>query len=170
VSGVDSGDEPRLVAVCGLPGVGKSTVAEYMTDKLDAKRLRTDVVRQDLFDDPEYTSEERHAVYEELYERSRELLEDGAAVVLDATFAEKRHRDAVAAVARDCAVEYLLVKVVCERSIVERRIVARDDISDADLDVYQWFRDEFDPIETDHVTIDNSESKAKTRKQVEALF
>lgn len=167
---VDNGDEPRLVAVCGFPGVGKSTVAEYIADNLGAKRLRTDVVRQDLFENPEYTNEERHAVYEELYERSQALLEDGESVVLDATFAEKRHRDAVEEVTQDCDIEHLLVKVVCDRSVVECRIVARDDISDADLDVYEWFRDEFDPIETDHVTIDNSESKAKTRRQVEALF
>lgn len=167
---MDNGDLQRLVAVCGLPGVGKSTVAEFITDTLEAKRLRTDAVRKDLFADPEYTSEERHAVYEELYERAEHHLEDGNSVVLDATFAEKRHRDAVEAVARDCDVEYQLVKVVCDPAVVEDRIVSRDDISDADLDVHQWFRDEFDPIETDHVTVDNSESKENARTQVEALF
>jgi predicted kinase len=163
-------DSQRLVAVCGLPGVGKSTVAKYIADRLGADRLRTDVVRQDLFEDPEYTGKERHAVYEELYERTRGLLDDGASVVLDATFAEKRHRDGVTDLARDCGIDFQLVKVVCDSSTVERRIVERDDISDADLDVYRWFRDTFDPIEIDYVTVDNSESKAQTRRQVEALF
>ena len=42
---------PTLVVVCGLPGVGKSTVAGVVSDRLEASRLRTDVVRKELFDE-----------------------------------------------------------------------------------------------------------------------
>ena len=64
---VAAGEEDQwLVALCGLPGVGKSTVAGYVTEQLDAVRLRTDVVRKELFDEPQYTAEETESVYREL--------------------------------------------------------------------------------------------------------
>lgn len=159
-----------LVAICGLPGVGKSTVAEFVTESLDAVRLRTDVVRTELYDNPEYTTEERQSVYEELYEQAKSRLESGESVVVDATFAEQHHREAIEAVANEAAVRFQFLRVVCDQPVVERRITERDDISDADLPVYHRFKDEFDPIERDHTTVDNSESKEETRKQVEPLF
>lgn len=163
-------DSPRLVAICGLPGVGKSTVATYITDEIDARRLRTDELRQELIDDPEYTQEERNAVYEYLYDEARESLENGESVVVDATFAERRHREAVREIARECGVEFRLLRVVCDRQIVERRIERRDDISDADIETYRNYREKFDEIDTDYETIDNSETRADTRAQVDALL
>ena len=37
-----------LVVVCGPPGVGKTTVAGMIAERLGAARLRTDVVREHL--------------------------------------------------------------------------------------------------------------------------
>jgi shikimate kinase len=39
----DTGD---IIVVCGLPGVGKSTVARAIADAVDGEVLRTDVIRQ----------------------------------------------------------------------------------------------------------------------------
>lgn len=163
-------DTQRLVAVSGLPGVGKSTVAEYVAEYVGADRLRTDVVRKELFEEPKYTEEETRTVYEELCERAERKLERGDSVVLDATFADSRHREAVRDLVRNRDVTFQFVEVVCDPDVAERRIVRRDDISDADVEVYREFREEFDPIEIDHVTIDNSGSKDKTRTQIEGLF
>jgi hypothetical protein len=52
-----------LVVVCGLPGVGKTTVAGMVADRFGAETLRTDVVREELIAEPTYTDEERDAVY-----------------------------------------------------------------------------------------------------------
>jgi predicted kinase len=163
-------DDQWLVALCGLPGVGKSTVAGYITDRLDATRLRTDAVRKELFPDPDYTDAETDTVYRELCDRAGGRLEDGESVVLDATFAERTHRRLARGLASEHGVPFRLVRVVCDREIAERRIADREDISDADVEVYRRFRDEFDAVESDHVTVDNSDSKADTRAQVERLF
>ncbi|MCF2241345.1 AAA family ATPase, partial [Halobacterium salinarum] len=50
-----NGAEQRLVVVCGLPGTGKTTVSGHAAETLDAELLRTDVVRTDLFPEPDYT-------------------------------------------------------------------------------------------------------------------
>lgn len=159
-----------LVALSGLPGVGKSTVAGYVTERLDATRLRTDVVRKELFDDPEYTESETEAVYRELSDRAGECLAAGGSVVLDATFAETQYRTPVRELAESYGATFHLLRVVCEQSVAERRIAGRDDVSDADIPVYRRFREEFEPIESDHAVIDNSGSKAETRAQVDELL
>jgi len=166
---VFDGDQ-HLVALCGLPGVGKSTVSRYIQEGLDARRLRTDRVRQEMFPDPTYSEEERRAVYHELCDRAEEYLAAGESVVLDATFANTDCRDTVREVATDYDIPFYFVRVVCEQSVAEQRIADRDDLSDADVDVYRQFKQTFEPIECDHAVIDNSGSKANTRSQVSVLF
>lgn len=163
-------DEPWLVVLCGLPGVGKSTVAAFVTERLAANRIRTDAVRKGLFEDPQYTDKESETVYGELYDRTRESLGRGESVVLDATFADRRRRHEARSIADDLGTNFRLLEVVCDRAVAEERIAERDDISDADVEVYRHFREEFHPIEMHHVPIDNSGTKAETRAQVERVF
>lgn len=167
----ESGDgTQRLVVLCGLPGVGKSTVAAMVTDSLGAARLRTDVVRKELFAEPAYSERETEQVYEELHERGRRRLDAGESVVLDATFARGEHRSMSRELAAACDVSFGLVEVVCEASVVERRLADREGVSDADREVYRQFRDAFEPVGVDHAVVDNSGTLAETRAQVEGLF
>jgi hypothetical protein len=161
---------PELVVVCGLPGVGKSTVARAVADRLDAAMLRTDVVRKELFENPEYTSEESEAVYTELLERAEGRLAEGASVVLDATFKTRARRREARGVAESTAAAFRLLYVDCDTDVVERRISARDDVSDADFEVHLQFQDRFEPLEMDHERIDNSGSERETLQQVEAAL
>lgn len=164
------GNAPRLVAVCGLPGVGKSTVSSYVAEQLDGVRLRTDAIRKELVEKPEYTDAERERVYVELFERAEKHLAAGTSVVLDGTFAEHDRRETVRELADDYDVEFLLLQVVCTPEVVKQRIRSREDISDADVSVYRQFEEEFDALEVDHVRIDNSESLSRTREQVDAFL
>lgn len=164
------GTQTELIAVCGYPGVGKSTVSERLTGHLDAKRLRTDAIRKELFDEPCYSSEESRTVYRTAFDRARDALESNRTVVVDASFANRRHRDLAKQVALDCDVPFRLLKVECEESEVVRRIEHREDISDADVEVYYKIREEFDPIEQDHYRIDNSETLEGTLRQLDSLL
>lgn len=162
---------PELAVVCGVPGVGKSTVAGWIADRLDAVHLRTDEIRKELFPDPEYTDHETQVVYETLVERGRAALAGGQSAVLDATFKRRAHRTDPRRVARDLDVPWRLVKVEADPEVVRQRIRGRtDDPSDADVGVYEQFRREFEPIETPHTTIDNSGSLPETVDQLETVF
>ncbi|GAA0716302.1 AAA family ATPase [Halorubrum trapanicum] len=154
------------MVVCGLPGVGKTTVAERIADHVDGRIRRTDVIRKELFPDPEYTDAETEAVYAELLSRARDDVDAGDAVVLDATFADDRFR----AAARETAAEFDLVEVACDEAVVERRIERRDGISDADFEIHLHFRELFDAVAGDHVVVDNSGTEAETFAQVDAAF
>lgn len=172
--GVADGTAPLavdgLVVVCGLPGVGKTTVARRIADRTGAVVLRTDAVRKELFPDPEYTASETATVYAELLGRAADRLADGETVVLDATFAEASFRADARETARERGVPFRMVKVECTEAVVERRIRRREGLSDADFEIHQLFREEYDPLELDHYTVDNSGSEAGTRAQVDDLL
>jgi predicted kinase len=159
-----------LLVLCGLPGVGKSTVAGYAAERLDAVRLRSDVVRKELFDDPDYDERETMAVYGELCDRASDHLGASKSVVLDATFARARYRQRAQTLASRHDVRFRLVRVVCDRPTATQRIATREDVSDADVAVYHELKAEFEPVETAHTVLDNSGSKAETRRQVETLL
>jgi predicted kinase len=162
---------PSLIVVCGLPGVGKTTVAENVAERVDARLLRTDVVRKDIFPEPKYTQEESLTVYRELFERASETVENGRNVVLDGTFKDAELRDRAAKLSESLDAPFRLVKVECADEVVRERIESRkDDESDADYDIHEMYRDRFDSISLSHVTVDNSEGLESTTRQVAEKF
>lgn len=162
---------PQLVVVCGLPGVGKSTVAGWIADRLDAVHLRTDEIRKELFPDPSYTDAETQAVYDTLVDRARAAVARGESAVLDGTFKSRSHRSGPRKAARELEVPWRLVKVDAEPSVTRERIRQRtDDPSDADVEIYELFRRQFEPIEDGHTTVDNTGDFEDTVRQLEAQF
>jgi len=109
-------------------------------------------------------------VYDELLARADRRLADGRRVALDATFTRRGRRRAVRDLAERVGCGFRVVRVDCEVSVVERRIADRDGVSDADFAVHRELREQFQPLEMDHVTVDNSGSEAETREQVDAAF
>lgn len=160
-----------LVVVCGLPGAGKTTVAETIADRLDATLLRTDVVRKDILPDPDYTEEETRMVYGELFQRGHDEIERGGSVVFDGTFKSGTFRRRAQSLADALDVTFRMVKVECTEDVVRERIAAReDDASDADFEIHTMFREQFEPIAMEHVTVDNSDGLDRTQRQVRAYF
>ncbi|WP_276259656.1 AAA family ATPase [Haloglomus litoreum] len=159
-----------LYVVCGLPGVGKTTVSRHLADREGYDLLRSDVVRADVVEDPSYTEAEIRRVYDELFARARERLERDGGAVLDATFGREDYRERAATVAGDCGVDVRFVMVECDPAVVRERIAAReDDASDADFSVYREHRDAFEPLSRPHAVVDNSGGREATREQVDEL-
>lgn len=157
-----------LIVYCGLPGVGKSTASAYTADRLEAERIRTDAVRKELVADPVYTAEETARTYDAVFERTRETLSSHRPVVLDGTFGSRSRRDRAASVGSSFATSTTFVSVHCDPETVKTRIENRtDDVSDAAFEEYLLHREQFEPLERTHVTIDNSGSLEATRRQID---
>ncbi|MFB6216811.1 MAG: AAA family ATPase [Candidatus Aenigmatarchaeota archaeon] len=160
-----------LIVVCGLQGTGKTTVAREIQESTDGVLLRTDTIRQELFKNPEYTDEEMQKVYDEMLSRAEEHLRKDENVVLDATFSDRENREKAVNVAKKTNSKYRIMKVECPVEVVRKRIEDRtDDESDADFEVYLEYRDAFDELQIEHVTIDNSQELEKTQKQLDNYF
>jgi len=102
---------PRLIAIGGLSGTGKSALARTLAADIaplpGAVVLRSDVARKrhfgvgdtDRLPPDAYRPEVTATIYAELAERAGHILAQGHSVVIDAVFSRQPERDAIAEVA-----------------------------------------------------------------------
>ena len=82
----------------GLPGCGKTTIAEkvrtILSEKgISARILQLDEIRRAITPKPKYTEEERDIVYASLAYMGKLLADEGINVIIDATANRRRYRD-----------------------------------------------------------------------------
>jgi predicted kinase len=139
---------PVLVAIGGLPGTGKSTVARARAPGLGAAPgavvLRSDEFRKRRFGvAPEqrlppdaYGEAVSAAVFADLTAGAEQALGAGHAVIADATFLDPAHRSALEAVAVRRGVPFRGFWLEAPLPVLEARIAARrGDASDATVSV-----------------------------------
>ncbi|MCK4475831.1 MAG: adenylyl-sulfate kinase [Methanophagales archaeon] len=85
--------------VTGLPGSGKTVIAEKVRNILeergivDAKVLELDEIRKFITPKPSYSEEERDIVYSSLVYMAKLLVESGKLVIIDATANRRNYRE-----------------------------------------------------------------------------
>ncbi len=82
----------------GLPGCGKTTIANRVSEILSEKGVRArilqlDEIRRAITPQPRYTEEERDIVYASLAYMGKLLADEGVNVIIDATANRRRYRD-----------------------------------------------------------------------------
>lgn len=140
---------PRLVAVGGLQGTGKSTLARALAPGLGAAPgalvLRSDEIRKRQYGvAPEqalpaaaYTAEASAAVFAELTALARAALAGGHAVVADAVFLRPEERAAIQAAA-PTGVPFTGLWLTAPLAVLRARVAGRrGDASDATLAVLE---------------------------------
>jgi hypothetical protein len=134
----------RLVAIGGLSGTGKSTLAAALAPSLSARILRSDVIRKRLLGvAPEthlpasaYTSEMSRRVYKTLRRRAADALAAGYSVIIDAVSLKPAKRQSLAAIAEAAGVPFAGIWLAAPARTMERRLRARrHDASDASPEV-----------------------------------
>jgi len=142
----------RLVLVGGLPGTGKSTIAEALSGRYGWPVVRADLIRAQLAAPasrptgwqgrngarPEWPG----ATYSTLLDRAAELLSLGQSVLLDATWTEPMHRAAAARLARRSAADLIVLQCHATADLALTRIASRPpgghaaDSPDVETDAY----------------------------------
>jgi aminoglycoside phosphotransferase family enzyme/predicted kinase len=136
---------PRLVAVGGLSGTGKSALCAGLAPDIGAAPgavwLRSDVERKHLFGvdeltplpDEAYFAAANEATYARLIEKARRALQAGASVLIDAAHTHGGERAVCAALAREIGVPFAGLWLEAPLDVRLVRIASRrDDASDAD--------------------------------------
>jgi predicted kinase len=152
-----------IVVICGLPGVGKSTLAKDLAPLLNAVILSSDKIRKELFPNPIYSKCEVKIIYDVMILLAKYLYGAGINCIIDATFNKEKSRTQLKNKLMLPEEELFMVECICpEETIVSRLKTRKNDYSDADLRIYKRMKKTYEPILEDHLVIDTSQSSSKT--------
>ena len=175
---------PKLILICGLMGVGKTTIARHLATSLGAKLLRSDEVRKELaniapeqrcneaFGEGIYSPSTSQATYDLLLKRALQTLQSGQTVIIDASFANRDERNRFRFAAEQIGQPTWTIDVTCDREIALQRLDKRQsqglDASDGRRTLYDQQALTFDPIgEEPHVLrVDGTVETSKIVAQV----
>jgi uncharacterized protein len=173
---------PRLIAIGGLSGTGKSLIARMLAPDIPpvpgAVVLRSDVERKALFGTVEtdrlppaaYTADISARVYATLAAKARRVIAAGHGAIVDAVFAKPQERRAVAAVASSADVRFAGLFLTADLATRIARVGARaHDASDADAAVARM-QEGYDLAALDWTQVDASGTPEKTLERVREVL
>ncbi|HDD45946.1 MAG TPA: ATP-binding protein [Candidatus Aenigmarchaeota archaeon] len=144
-----------LIIVAGLPGSGKTTLANALKNKINAVVLSSDRIRKRLFKNPSYSEEEKRLVYEVMFLIAEIVLANKLNCILDATFYKKELRARAFNIANKFKTKFFIIECVMPAMLIKKRIENRPE-SDADFEVYKKIKAEFESIDEVHIVADMS--------------
>ena len=158
--------KPYVVLLSGLPGTGKSALAQALRERMLIGSVESDAVRAALFPRPAFSPEESARVFDTCHAMIESLLRGKMAVIFDATNLQERHRRDVRDMADRAGAAVAVVRVHAPPAVVRDRLQQRSEADPsphlADWSVYRRMRFTVDRIVTDHLRVD-------TRDGVEAV-
>jgi predicted kinase len=173
---------PRLIAVGGLSGTGKSVLARALAPELapapGAVVLRSDILRKRMFDCAEtdklpqeaYAPEVTQKLYGLLIDTARRAIAAGHSAVVDAVFARQDERDALVHLAQASKVRFNGLFLTADLTTRIKRVGGRvADASDADEAVARR-QEQYDLGSLDWTEIDASGTPGTTLARVRAAI
>jgi predicted kinase len=171
---------PRLVAIGGVSGTGKTTLARRIAPFLGAAPgalvIRSDVIRKQLMGAGEtarlpesaYLPEVTAKVYARLAEISAVVLKAGYVAIADAVFGRSEEQELIAGIAERARVPFSGIWLDGPTDILEQRVAARrGDASDATAHVLRaqlGFVTKPEGWRTIHVSLPREEIAAQAMK------
>ena len=155
-----SRSRPVLVLVAGLPGTGKSQFSRELRLRTDAVILASDVIRRLLFARPSYTWWESKRLFAALHAAVEKLLDSGISCIVDATNLADAYRQPLYDIAERHAAKLIIVEVTAPAEValarLSERAAAPENVSDADVAVYERMLRAWEEIGREHFVVDTS--------------
>lgn len=139
-----------LIIVAGLPGSGKSTFAKALSDKINASYFNTDIIRK-TENIEGYNEKDKKKVYDLMVQK----IESGKNLILDGTFYLREIRSQFLKKSAEKEMNPIFIEVKADEELIKKRISQKREWSDADFNVYLRMKNEYEPIEEDHLLLDS---------------
>jgi predicted kinase len=146
-----------IVVICGLPGVGKTTLARGLAPLINAAVLSTDKIRKELIATPTYIWQERRLVYDVMTLIAKYCQNAGINCILDATFTtENSRKELRRKLALKCN-QFSIIECICSEDVIVSRLRNREnDFSDADITIYRKMKNIYEPVRGEHIIVGTS--------------
>lgn len=142
-----------LILIAGLPGTGKTTIARIFAAQYGAVHISSDELRHELGLMGHYSPAEKQRVYNELLKRAGNALKSGRNVVVDSTFSNISTRQAFIELAAACHVPVKWVEIRAKETTLRERLSHPRPDSEANFEIYEKIRDQFEPLPADSLVI-----------------
>jgi predicted kinase len=152
-----------IIVICGLPGVGKITLARDLAPLINAVILSSDKIRKELVPKPTYTRQEVKLIYDVMMLLAKYLYNAGINCIIDATFNKQDSRSELKKKLMIPEEKLCIVECVCPEDIITSRLKSRrNDYSDANFSIYERMKKTYEPILEDHIVVDTCQFSSET--------
>jgi predicted kinase len=154
-----------IVIFCGLPGVGKTTIAKKLAPLIDGIILSSDKIRKEIIPKPTYERYERELIYHVMILLAKYLHQAGKNCILDATFNKEEFRNQVRKKTHCSNDQFFIVECFCPEDVAISRIKHRKGgYSDANVTTYLRMKKIYEPVKGEHLRIETSKDAAINAK------
>ncbi len=153
-----------LIAMAGLPGTGKSTLAAELARRFDAVVLSKDFVRAQLFapDRIDFSREQDDLCMKIMFVLARHLLQSNPerAVIIDGrTFSRSYQVRQFLSEAESLHAKPLMIECTCDDAVAQQRIerdqqAATHPAANRSYQLYKELKEKADSITIEHLVID----------------
>lgn len=143
-----------VVIILGLPGSGKSYFAQRLAKIIRAEYINSDRLRKETFPIPTYLEEEKAKIYDMMLQKMKDAILHHKNLVLDATFHRNEARKPFIKQAKG---ELFFVEVWADASIIQERLKRNRPYSDADFEVHQLVKQEWEPLTEPHLLLESTD-------------
>ena len=159
----------RVIALMGLPGSGKTTLAAYLVQRHALTLIDRDAIRSEMFPECAFTQAEKQAANQAVLERLREHCAAGRSSLLDGmTFGRKSEREAVQAIAAERGLRFIGLWLDCPVDVAMARVATQTHgAADRSPDLVRQVADRFEKPE-DAVRIDATLAPKEICQRAEA--
>ena len=186
-----AGTRPRLIAVAGLIGSGKSTLSAELSQRLGIPTVSSDITRKALaglsqdqrgesdYGGGIYSEDFTERTYDALVVQAAKMMTEGFSLIVDASFSRARHRARLAKVAMEAGTEAWLLECIAGFAETRRRLEQRaarpqSTPSDGRWETYLSQHAAWDPISDDeplrHAVIDQASGREESVEAALAIL
>ncbi|MFN6944096.1 MAG: AAA family ATPase [Cytophagaceae bacterium] len=131
------------IIIFGLPGSGKSFLAQKLAEKINAMYISSDLVRKELNKEVNYSEEQKLAVYEVMLQRAKNS--HNHHTIIDATFYKAGLREWFEDELSEVNNTIYWIWVYADDETSKKRTSHKRPDSDADYQVYLKLKEQFEP-------------------------